>query len=175
MKNLLSVFFLCISTTIFAQTLFDKYEDIDNVTSVVINQKMFKMLAEMNIQTDDQEADTFLNQVKNLENLKIFTTYDPKISNAISKDVNNYIRNSRLEELMRIRDANRNIEFYVLFGQDEYHVSELLMLVTGAEKLPSETVLFYLVGDIDLRTVSELTEKLNVPGGNQLKKATEKQ
>ena len=174
MKNLLLIF-LCISTTIFAQSLFNKYEDMDNVTSMVINQKMFKMIAEMNIQTDDKQADIFLNQVKSLENLTVYTTDDLMISNTISNDVNNYIKNSKLEELIIIREADRNIKFYVLSGQDEYHVAELLMLATGTEKLLGETVFLSLVGDIDLRTVSELTKKLNIPGSDQLKKATKEQ
>ena len=175
MKNLLSLLFLCIYPTIFAQSLFDKYEDMDNVTSVVVNQKMFKMLAEMNIQTDDQEADVFLNQVKTLENLTVYTTEDPEVSKAISKDANNYIKNSKLEELIRIKEADRNIKFCVRSGQDDYHVSELLMLVNGEDKLPGEMVLLSLVGDIDLRMVSELIKKLNVPGGDLLKKVTKKQ
>jgi hypothetical protein len=37
-----------------------------------------------------------------------------------------------------------------------------------------ETVLLSLTGDIDLRQVSKLTNQLNVPGGEQLKKATKK-
>ena len=77
--------------------------------------------------------------------------------------------------VQKIKEADRNVKFYVRSGQDDYHVSELLMLVNGADKLPGETVLLSLVGDIDLRMVSELTKKLNVPGGDQLKKATKKQ
>ena len=175
MKNLLSLLFLCVYPTIFAQSLFDKYEDMENVTSVVVNQKMFKMLAEMNIQTEDQEADAFLSQVKTLENLTVYTTEDPEVSKAISKDVNNYIKNSKLEELIRIKEADRNIKFCVRSGQDDYHVSELLMLVNGEDKLPGEMVLLSLIGDIDLRMVSELTKKLNLPGGDLLKKVTKKQ
>ncbi|MEC8247863.1 MAG: DUF4252 domain-containing protein, partial [Bacteroidota bacterium] len=162
-------------TTLFRSSLFDKYEDMNNVSSLVVNHKLFKMLAELNIQTDDLEADAFLNQVKTLENLTVYTTADPEVSKAISKDVNNYIKNSKLEEFMRIKEADRNIKFYVRSGQDDFHVTELLMIVNGADKLPAETVLLSLVGDIDLRMVSELTKKLNIPGGDQLKKATKKQ
>jgi hypothetical protein len=56
-------------------------------------------------------------------------------------------------------------------GRDEFHVSELLMLVRG--RLSSdETVLLSLNGDIDLRTLAVLTDQLNVPGGKQLEKAS---
>ena len=89
---------------------------------------------------------------------------------------------------MRIKDDGKNIKFYVISGSDENHVSELLMLVNGLSKAMEkrdisingqqriiETVLLSLTGDIDLRKVSELTTQLNVPGGDQLKKASKKE
>ena len=49
-----------------AQSIFEKYEEMEHVTSVVVNQKMFKMLANIDIQTNDADADDFINQVKML-------------------------------------------------------------------------------------------------------------
>jgi hypothetical protein len=72
---------------------------------------------------------------------------------------------------MRVKDGDQKIKFYVQSGRDEFHVSELLMLVRG--RLSSdETVLLSLNGDIDLRTLAVLTDQLNVPGGKQLEKAS---
>ena len=36
-----------------AQSLFDKYEDIADVTSVVVTKNMFKLLGQMEIESDD--------------------------------------------------------------------------------------------------------------------------
>jgi hypothetical protein len=72
---------------------------------------------------------------------------------------------------MRVKDGDQNIKFYVQSGRDEFHVSELLMLVRGTES-SDETVLLSLNGDIDLRTLAVLTEQLNVPGGKQLENAS---
>ena len=83
MKNLGIIFLLAIAPMAFAQSLFEKYEDMDNVTSVVVNQKMFGMLAEMKIKTNDPEADAFLEQVKTLQNLTVYTTDDLTVSKAI--------------------------------------------------------------------------------------------
>ncbi len=185
MKNLVIILIFAIAPMAFAQSLFQKYEDMDNVTSVVVNQKMFGMLAEMKIKTNDPEADAFLDQVKTLNNLTVYSTDDIKVSKSIISDVNRYVKNSSLEELMRIKDGDQNIKFFVLSGRDENHVSELLMLVSGLSKAMEEqdikvggkqrvieTVLLSLTGDIDLRNVSKLTSQLNVPGGDQLKKAS---
>lgn len=185
MKNLFTLILLTATTLVFSQSIFEKYEDMDNVTSVIVNQKMFSMLAEMQIKTNDSEADAFLNQVKALKNLTVYTTADDAICKAMINDVNSYVKSSNMEELMRIKDGEQNVKFYVLSGRDDNHVSELLMLVNGLSEITEqqnievggdkrviETVLLSLVGDIDLRKVSELTNQLNVPGGDQLKKAS---
>ena len=171
MKLLFTILSLISTSLIFSQSLFEKYEDMDNVSSVVVNQKMFGMLAEMKVKTNDSETDAFLDQIKTLNNLTVFTTKDTSVSDAISADVNTYVKASKLEELMRVKDGDQNIKFYVQSGRDEFHVSELLMLVRG--RLSSdETVLLSLNGDIDLRTLAVLTDQLNVPGGKQLEKAS---
>ena len=174
-------------TLMLAQSLFEKYEDKDDVTSVVVNQKMFKMLSNIDIQTNDPDSDDFINQVKMLKNLTVYTTDNIDVSNSMGKDVEKYIKNSKLEELMRIKDGDQTVNFFILEGKDENHVKELLMFVNGLGDITKnenisingkqriiETVLLSLTGDIDLRQVSKLTSQLNVPGGEQLKKATKK-
>ena len=89
MKNLGIILLLAIAPMAFAQSLFEKYEDMDNVTSVVVNQKMFGMLAEMKIKTNDPEADAFLDQVKTLNNLTVYSTDDIKVSKSIISDMQN--------------------------------------------------------------------------------------
>ena len=94
MKNIIIILIFAIAPIGFAQSLFEKYEDMDNVSSVVVNQKMFGMLAEMQIKTNDPEADTFLEQVKTLKNLTVYTTDDLTVSKAIISDVDRYIKSS---------------------------------------------------------------------------------
>ena len=64
MKNFFTILSLVSTSLVFTQSLFEKYEDMDNVSSVVVNQKMFGMLAEMKVKTNDQEADAFLYKIK---------------------------------------------------------------------------------------------------------------
>ena len=165
-----------------AQAFFDKYEDMDQVVSVVINQKMFEMLGD--VETNDADSESFTKMVKSLKNLSVYTTSSLKVTKSLEKDIAKYIKSSDLEELMRIKDGDSSIKFYVLEGSDDNHVKEFLMFVKGltdetknqnsiiGKQRVVETVLLSLKGDIDLREVSKLTAKLNVPGGELLKKAT---
>lgn len=168
----------------FSQSVFDKFEDLDGVTSVILNQKMFKMLATMGIDIDDPEMKDYAQMANNITGFKVFTTGDEKISADINATVAKYLKTSDLEELMRIKDGEQTVKFYVKEGKDENHVKELLMVINGLKELTQgknvevngkvrqfETVVMTLTGDIDLRQVSKITNQMDIPGGNQLKKA----
>ncbi len=170
-----------------AQSIFDKYEDMKEVTSIVVTQKAFRMLATIDLDVDDPEAKEFMEMVKKITGLKVFTTGDEKISADMKSTVDKYLKSSALEELMRIKDGEQTVKFYVKEGKDENHVKELLMFVSGLKEITEgqdieingkkreiETVLLTLTGDIDLRQVSKITNQMDIPGGDQLKKASEK-
>lgn len=173
--------------TSFGQSIFDKFEDMDEVASIVLNQKMFSMLASIDVDLDDKEAEQYLDMVKKITGIKVFSTGDEKISADMNATVNKYLKSSDLEELMRIKDGEQTVKFYVKEGKDENHVRELLMFVNGLKEMTAgqditingkkreiETVLITLTGDIDLRQVSKITNSMNLPGGEQLKKAGKK-
>lgn len=84
--------------------------------------------------------------------------------------VDKYLKSSAMEELMRVKDKDANVKFYIRQGKDADHVKELLMFVdgiNGTAKMPGdrkvETVLLSLTGDIDLNKISTLTKKMNLP------------
>jgi hypothetical protein len=163
----------------FSQSIFDKFEDSDAVSSVVINKNMFNLLVKMDVDVDDPEAQDFMNIAKSLSGLKVFITEDKTVSADMQTTVNKYLKSSSLEELMRVKDKETNVKFYVKNGKDEDHVSELLMFVTGIDNAEMEindrkieTVLLTLTGDIDLTKIGSLTKKMNLP--EELNKAEKK-
>ena len=81
-----------------------------------------------------------------------------------------YIKSSGLEELMRVNENGRNIKILVKSGASDSQVKELLMFIEGAKN--DDTVLMSLTGDFDLNEISVLTDKMRIPGGDDLKKAT---
>lgn len=188
MKKLAVILAIALAPMVtFGQSVFDKFEDMDGVTSVIVNQKMFKMLMDLQIQTDDPEAQEMIDLVGKITGLKVLTTGDEKISADMNSTFNGYLKSSNLQELMRIKDGEQTVKFYVKEGKDDNHVKELLMFVNGLKEITKdqditingqkreiETVILSLTGDIDLRQVSKLTSKMNVPGGDQLKKVGDK-
>ena len=152
----------------FSQSLFDKFEDLDDVTSVVVNKSMFNLLAKIDVEVDDPEAQDFMDIASSLKSLKVFTTENTKIGDDMKASVDSYLSSSKMEELMRVKDKEANVKFYIKEGKDADHVSELLMFVTGMKNVEAdgrkfETVILSLTGDIDLNKISSLTKKMNLP------------
>ncbi|WP_340198955.1 DUF4252 domain-containing protein [Ascidiimonas sp. W6] len=159
----------------FSQSTFDRFEDMDEVSTVVVNQNMFKLFSR--IESDDPEAQEFMEMVKSLNDLKVFITEDKGVGEDMKSAVEKYLKKASLQELMRVKDKDVNVKFYIKQGRDEDHVSELLMFVTGLKDVEAngrkfETVLLSLTGDIDLNKISTLTKKMNLP--SELEKVDKK-
>ncbi|MGI9551438.1 MAG: DUF4252 domain-containing protein [Aurantibacter sp.] len=182
MKKQIAIFLLALLPTfIYSQDIFDKYEDNDEVTFVAMQPKMFQMLGKMSVSSDDPEAKEFFELVNSITSFRVITTANSSISGDIDGWVSKRLKGSTYEELMRVRDGDSNVKFYVKEGKDDDHVKELLMFVTGMkdknieiEGRKMETVLLSLTGDIDLRKIGKLTDKMDLPGGKQLGKASDK-
>ena len=162
-----------------SQSIFDKFEDMDEVSAVIVNKNMFDLLLKMDVSVDEPEAKEAMAIAKSLSGLKVFITENKDISAEMKTTVDRYLKSSSLEELMRVKDKDANVKFYVRKGKDDDHVSELLMFVTGIKNADIEvndrkieTVLLTLTGDIDLTKIGALTKKMNLP--EELNKAEKK-
>jgi hypothetical protein len=166
-KNLiLGTVLLMASFTIKAQSQFDRFEDIDGVSSVIVNQKAFELMSKIGAETDEE----YLDLIKNIKTLKVFATEDTGVAKQMKAEAEKYLKSGRLEELMRVKDKDDNVKIYIKEGSNENFVKELFMFVSNASDGDHETVIISLTGNIDLRQVSKLTEKMDLPGGEELKK-----
>lgn len=160
---------------VMAQGSFDKYEDLDDVTSIVVTKNMFKLLSQIDVESDDPEVKEYMELVDNLENIKIFVTENNELASRMKSDVESYVSASKgLSELMRVKDDGKNIKFYSKEGKNENFVSELLMFLDGEMDGKEGTVIMSITGNIDLKQVSKLTKDLNVPGSDELKNLDKK-
>lgn len=175
MKNLiLSIVFLFSASFAFSQSVFDKFEDKDGVTTVIVNKKMFEMMSKVKVDTQDKEVQQYMTLLKKLDNLKVFTTDSDKMAGELKGTVTQYLKSNPLEELMRINDEGKKVNIYIKSGASENIVKELLMFIDAPSAKDNQAVVLSLTGNFNLDELSALTEKMNLPGGNELKKASKK-
>lgn len=175
-KIILTIAIVIISMASYAQnSIFDKFEDMDGVSSIIVNKEAFKMLAKF--KGGGEEGQEYLEMVQNLNTFKVFTTEKPEIATQMASVMKQYLTSAKLTELMRVNDEGTNVKIYVRQGKDADHVSELLMFVNGVGKylkdsdspVKAETVILSLTGDIDLNKISKLTDSHIPNSGKHLK------
>jgi hypothetical protein len=170
-KLVLTIVFALLPSMFFAQSVFDKYDGQEEVTAVIVSPKMFQMMGNVKMDNKDREAQQYLNLIKKLDNLRVFTTSSNRTTVDMKSTAEKYIKTAGLEELMRVNDGGRNIKILIRSGAKDSQIKELLMFMEGSGK-GRETVLLSLTGNFDLDEISVLTDKMRLPGGDELKKAT---
>lgn len=169
-KFILTLVFTLVSSTFFAQAIFDKFDGQEGVTSIIVNKKMFDLMSKVKMDASDKETQQYLSLIKKLDDLKVFTTKSARIEGEMKVIADKYIKTAGLEELMRVNEDGRSIKILVKSGASDSQIRELFMFIEGAKN--DDTVLMSLKGNFDLDELSVLTNKMKIPGGEDLKKAT---
>lgn len=172
-KNILSIVLSLVTTTFFAQVSFDRFEGQDDISSIIVNKKMFDLMSKVKMDTSNKEVAQYLNLIQKLDNLKVFTTTSVRATSEMKSAADKYIIANGLEELMRAKEEGKNLKLMIKSGGSDSKIKELIMFIEAGGK-DNETVLMSLTGSFDLDEIYLLTDKLRIPGGSDLKRATKK-
>ncbi|MDR0428965.1 MAG: DUF4252 domain-containing protein [Tannerellaceae bacterium] len=141
--------FLC-TTVGFAQSkLFDKYANMDDVTSIFISKTMFQMMP-----TVENIGLNLMNMKGKIESLQLVTTEKQERFPQMREEFKTLI-NSQHQELMRVKDGKTRATFYVNMKGEQ--IKDLLML---ADTDSSFTVI-QLVGNFTLQDIQEIVQEIN--------------
>lgn len=141
---------------------FTKYQNDDSFSQVTVSSKMFSLFTNMEVENkDDQEV---LNAISKLKGLRILAKEQTRDSRALYKEAMGMIPVKEYEELMTVRDKDKDMKFFIKEAGGK--ISELVMVMGGNE----EFMVLSLFGEIDLKQVSKIGHKMNVDGLENLEK-----
>lgn len=140
--------------------IYNKYQDNPNFTVVSINQKMFSLFS--NFEMDDPEDQQAMEAISKLKGMKILAADTLVDGNKLYNSIYNSL-SKNFEELMSVRDDGQNVKF--LIKENGGKIDELILLVGGKDKF----VAMSLYGTIDLKNISKLSKGLNINGSQYLK------
>ncbi len=170
-KIIISAVLILVSNVFFAQSVFDKYEGQENIATIIVNKKMFQMMSSVKVDAKDKETQQYLNLLKKLDVLKVFSTTNSKAAIDMKLTADMYWKVAGMSELVRKNDNGNIIKMWFKAGEKEGQIKEVLMYNEETNN-ENQTVLMFLVGDFNLNEISVLVDKMKIPGGNELKKAT---
>ncbi len=129
--------------------LFDKYADMDHVTSVYISKAMFQMMPVIG-----DVGLSLTNMKGKVESLQLITTERKDLIPQMRTEFSKLIGGQH-QELMRVRDGKTKATFYSNMKGDQ--VKDLIMLADT----DSTFVVMQLVGNFTLQDIQEIANGMN--------------
>jgi hypothetical protein len=171
MKKFIAAFGLMIIVNgAFAQDaiskFFSKYQADETFSQVTVSSKMFGLFT--NMEADTPEDKEVLDAISKLKGLRILAKQETRDARALYKEAFGLIPMKEYEELMSVRDKDKDMKF--LIKENGGKISELLMVMGGNE----EFMVMSLFGEIDLKQISRIGKKMNVSGLEHLDKMNKK-
>lgn len=127
-------------------SIFDKYNDKPNVSSVYISKTMLDM--QPNLYTNDVYIGKVAGQ---LEAVYVVSTLDATVKKSLRNDIEDFIKKGKYEILMKQKGIVSASSFYIKKKGDK--IRELVMITDGAAKLSFTQ----LVGDLTLKDIQRIT------------------
>ena len=169
-KTTLLYFILMLNfTATYAQANFDKLEEVEGVSTIIVNKMAFSLMSQIGTDSDED----YLELIKNLESLEVYAAENGEVSQQLKDETEVYLSATGLEKLMSVKEGTSYIKIYAKPSNKQFFVTELFMFVEDDSNASYASVITLIKGDIDLREVSKLAEKMNLPGGEHLEKVGE--
>ena len=147
-----------VGTLLQAQTnpideLFDKYSEKDGFTTVSISSKLLGLFA-----GKDEKDETGKDVINRLTSIRILSVEDSVLNQRINfyNDLSKKLDFSTYEELMVVKEGRDVTKF--LIKQKGDIISELLVITGG----PGNNTLISIKGDLDLKSLSELSKDTGI-------------
>jgi hypothetical protein len=171
MKKILAIAFTLMTLTA-AQAqdaiskFFSKYQTDESFTQVNISGKMFSLFT--NMEADSPEDKEVLEAISKLKGLRILRKENTSDARNLYKEAFGLIPIKEFEELMSVRDKDKDMKFYI--KESGGKISELVMIMGGID----DFMVMSIFGEIDLKQVARIGKKMDVDGLENLQKIDEK-
>ncbi|MCJ7933606.1 MAG: DUF4252 domain-containing protein [Chryseobacterium sp.] len=142
--------------------LFEKYQEVEGVTSIKIAKPMFGMLSSLNI--DDSQLDQIKPLLSKINGLKILVTENPEKANTadgrrvqnnlsqLSRDISSYLKNLNYSEIMTVNNSGAKIKFLSSEAKNGI-LDDLLLSIDGGS---GESIFVMLDGKLSMDDVSKI-------------------
>lgn len=140
---------------------FRQYESDARFSRVNVSSRMFDLFVE--IEMDDPDQQQVIEALSKLEGLKAL------LGNSVNESARIYqtlIQStvSNMEELTTVSESGVEFKFFITKSGNQ--ITELVMV--GYEE--TTVMIMSLVGDIDLKAIAEISQKMNIPGFENFQK-----
>ena len=139
---------------------FEEFKEDERFTQITVSSKMFNLF--VNFELDDPNEQELVEAISKLKGLKSLVGIEVAEAAEI---YNRAIKRpeGEMDELMSVKDGSGHFKFFIT--ESSGTVSELLMIGYDTSKI----FMISLVGDMNLRQIAALSQKMNINGFEHFK------
>ena len=141
---------LCSVCSYGQQSFFDKYAEMDGVSSVYITKSMLNMFPNMSGKINGVNVG---NIASRLDNIQILSSDEAPIIEQLRKETKDINTKNGYEELMRVREDGEKTTIY--FKERKKGSSEFILITDEKD----EFTIISIIGDLTLKEIQEITSK----------------
>jgi hypothetical protein len=139
---------------------YEKYMSDDRFSTVYFSGRMFRMFSGGN--SEDEETKQLSEAASKINGLRMLSS--EKVDGVkLYKEAIKNLNTKGFEELMVVRDGNEQFQFMI---REEGEIIKELLMISGENQ---SFMLMSIIGDIDLKSISKMTEKMDIKGLDKLK------
>lgn len=173
-KILITLLIVFASGSFYGQTVFDQFDGQEEIVSVIVNKKMFELMSKVKVDASDKETLQYLKLIQNLDDLRVFSTTNSTAAKKMRDVADSYIKSASLEELKKVNENGKQVTIDVKRVGNNNQLKEFVMFIDDDANGINRSVLMSLTGVFSLNDIPILTDKMQIPGGTELKKLTQK-
>ncbi len=173
-KILITLLIVFASGSFYGQTVFDQFDGQEEIVSVIVNKKMFELMSKVKVDASDKETLQYLKLIQNLDDLRVFSTTNSTAAKKMRDVADSYIKSASLEELKKVNENGKQVTIDVKRAGNNNQLKEFVMFIDDDANGINRSVLMSLTGVFSLNDIPILTDKMQIPGGTELKRLTQK-
>jgi len=168
-KLMVGAVMMMMSVAAFAQgdaitKFFAKYQDDETFSQVTISSKMFSLLMDMEV--ENPEDQDIINAISKLKGLRVLGKDHARDGRVLYKEALALLPVKDYEELMSVRDEDKDMKFFIRSGATPGKIAELVMVMGGND----DFMVLSLFGEIDLKAIGKIGSKMDIHGLDHLNK-----
>lgn len=137
----------------------EQFETGEEVTEVLIEEHLIRMVAKL-ATNEEPELSSVLDGIKliKVHSFEISKENEGKLSSKV-KDIDKVLMNKGWDRIVRTKSKEETVNVYILTNNEE----KIEGLVVASFEKDGDATFVNIVGDINLETIGELSNKFDIP------------
>jgi|GEM_PF-4227167 hypothetical protein len=147
-----------------AQTSFDKYMTMTDVTAVQATPEMFELMSDLDLDemSEGEDEKSMLTLLKNVEEVMVISSENNARSTLMQQDFQSYVDGKKLNKLMSVNKNGSQFLMYQKSAKSDSDISKFALYMHD-ENNKNQSLILIINGEMDKESIEMIRKTFDVP------------